>query len=426
MSKGFGKKALLYNKKGSKSNSNCGTPSKNNNTNDSEDDNKLMVKFVFEGEKFHARTPIMFEQLSLDDLLKKLTLDITLPPPSANELFETYFKEDIYPYIRHNIQSQIRNKRDITKLWDLQSIILQKIYEERAELLRVEWTKLRKQNTNALKMDNNNLQTDDLSQELLRKKAQLKAKNKANKQKWKDQIAMQIASGQFDEPQIKKQPKEDNNKSYRKKKKDQKKNKSKTSKPNKQIKKKKVKKWKDKKTKKQPEWPGIVNKQIPITNTVYNNKKSAAEQLKENYQKLAEQNNGNNNKDKKLILSELKYKIIIRSEHNEYIMDNENNNDKQIELIKNGMEVKGDLLVGIKIWLYMCEMNSKIENDKDEIWLNTNKNEVLLSINHVKLFEVLWSDFGMGINRKIDENNINVVFVKKTKILRVKIPILSV
>ena len=61
MSKGFGKKALLQNKKGSKSTTNSphkgGNNDKNNNklnklNNDSDD--KLMVKFVFEGEKFHA------------------------------------------------------------------------------------------------------------------------------------------------------------------------------------------------------------------------------------------------------------------------------------------------------------------------------------------------------------------------------------
>ena len=175
MSKGFGKKALQQNKKGSKTNSTHSSPSKNEDDND--DDNKLMVKFVFEGEKFHARTPICFDQLSLNDLLNKVTIDITLPPPSAQELFESYFKEDIYPYIRHNIQSQIRNKRDITKLWDLQSIILQNIYIERAKLIKQEWTKRRGKESNKKNGD------DELDEEAAKKKAELKAKNKANKQK---------------------------------------------------------------------------------------------------------------------------------------------------------------------------------------------------------------------------------------------------
>eukprot|EP01084_Bolivina_argentea_P076729 139088_1 len=193
MSKGFGKKALLQNKKGSKVSSNNNSPNKFNSvpkvvkerniatTNNKDEEDKLMVKFVFEGEKFHARTPICFDTLVLSDLLSKCSLDTTLPPPTAQELFETYFKEDIYPYIRHNIQSQIRNKRDITKLWELQSNILQNIYDERAALLYQEW---KNRKDLKLKAKQNELEKDEDALENARKREELKAKNKAKKKNW--------------------------------------------------------------------------------------------------------------------------------------------------------------------------------------------------------------------------------------------------
>lgn len=244
------------------------------------DENKVMLKFVFEGEKFHARTPICFDtDLTLKEVLAKNELDMSLPPPTPQELFEAYFKEDIYPYIRHNIQSQIRNKKDIAKLWDLQSSILQGIYVQRARLLKKEWEQRKKNDKR--KKRKSSVQTEGEQEskedEAARKKAEKAAKKKANQQKWKEEIAMQIASGIFDEPQPKK--KEDKNDDGKSHKKDKKKEKKKPPQPQpaqhapppqqqassqalpanaKQGKKqKKMKKWKDKKAKPETEWPSM-------------------------------------------------------------------------------------------------------------------------------------------------------------------------
>ena len=507
MSKGFGKKALQQNKKGSKANSSQNSPSKTSK--DDDDDNKLMVKFVFEGEKFHARTPICFDQLNLSDLLRKINLDITLPPPSAQELFEAYFKEDIYPYIRHNIQSQIRNKRDITKLWDLQSIILQNIYIERAKLIKEEWTKRRAKNGKSG-------QKEDIEDtEAARKKAELKAKNKLNKQRWKEQMALQIASGAFDEPQPVK--KKENDKEKKKKEKKNKKQQQKKKQPTKPAKKKKVKKWKDKKVKKEPEWPSFATKPV-ATSTASSAQGSAkkevkkgptlSEQLKQNLQRMEMENNNNNNnvinngnddnhgdhhlllpqnngqqqhskhneqvvyngynggglngnnggnngllrnnnngnsnnndykiKNNKincLIKSQLKYKMVLKSNH-DYHLISDQDDFKQIEGIKPYIDNLNNVneLNCIKIWIYFIDhfngnnddYNNNSKYNESQIWLNTDKDQVQLKMNQSKLFEILWNDFGNAVKKRIDSPNIDVVFIKKSKALRLKIPVLSI
>merc|ERR1712154_397794 len=185
--------------------------------------------------------PIFIDNITLKELIHKTHLDLTHPPPSAQQIFELYFKDDIYPYIRQNIQSLIRNKRDITKLWDLQSTALQKIYIERAKMLKNEWLDRTK------RAKKNGLSGND--EEAARKKAEFKKKNKQKQKKWKDHIAEQIAMGIFEDDKLSKNTnpkrKDNKNKNINSKKKEN--HKKEQQKKSKSSKKKKLKKWKDKK-----------------------------------------------------------------------------------------------------------------------------------------------------------------------------------
>ena len=82
-------------------------------------------------------------------------------------------------------------------------------------------------------------------------------------------------------------------------------------------------------------------------------------------------------------------------------------------------------LVVIKIWIYM-EIQQRIKDQFSQILLVTDREKIHLSLNDCALFELLWNDFGQEVKQRIDSSNIGVVFVKKSKTLRVKIPILSI
>ena len=420
---GCGKKAKFHNdhkKKGSASG----------------EDEGHIIKFVYLGEKSHSRTPIFYKNLSLSDILKKIPLDISLPPPSAQSLFESYFKEDIFPYVRHNIQSQINNKRDIAKLWEVQKEQLQTVYIERAKLLKTEWLRLKE-------IHKNSKSKADIDEEAMKKKMDLKAKKKQKSQDWKEQIAMKIASGQFDdEPVLPSQ----HQRSVQIKSKKKKKEKKKMVKPSKPIKKKKLKKWKEKKVKTEPEWPSFGGAK-PVngttdTNTNNNEKRqSVASLLKENLkrmeaeeqlsplsqsrdvQKVKTDANDSCASNGKLIASELRFKVLLRSENGEHVICDENESESTKVFIDSLQNVNE--LVVIKIWIYM-EIQQRIKDQFSQILLVTDREKVHLSLNDCALFELLWNDFGQEVKQRIDSSNIGVVFVKKSKTLRVKIPILSI
>merc|ERR1712154_727548 len=95
-------------------------------------------------------------------------------------------------YVRHNIQSQINNKRDIAKLWSVQGNPLKDVYIERAALLKEEWLRMKE-------VQKNNESKSDIDNDAMKKRMDLKAKNKAKQANWKEEMAMKIASGQFDD-----------------------------------------------------------------------------------------------------------------------------------------------------------------------------------------------------------------------------------
>eukprot|EP01083_Nonionella_stella_P093723 262745_1 len=419
MSKGSSKRSAKSSKTSTTDNSPATKP------NASQDDDNMIVKFVMmrtTGQKFHARSPICFDSLTLDDLLQKTSLDLAVPAPTARQLFEIYFKEEIHPYVHHQIQCHLRNKRDILKLWDVQSNRLQNIYEHRAKLLKEEWLRRRQVNKQPRKQ-----KQDDTDPESAKRKAKLKAKNKANKQKWADEIAMRIASGQFDQiepspPQQKqvKPPKKTNPK--------KKKAPSKTTK-----KKKKLKKWKDKKPKKAKEiWPVMNPKDKTNDKTKDNSstgssaspiKTPIAEILKEKSEK-PKPIKLENKSEKPKIHSELRYTFVMWSDDKEYVMDDEMEH-KQMQSLNEYIDDGCNDLVLIKIRIHM---DSWIH--MEHMLLNTDKDHVVLTVNqqniNLKLFEILWNNFGHAIKERIDTQHINVAFVKKSNTLRVKIPILSI
>eukprot|EP01083_Nonionella_stella_P139752 426984_1 len=407
MSKGgFSKRSA----KGSKASTTNNSPAKS----DVEDEGKMMVKFVFEGQKFHARTPICFEPLTLEDLLQKTHLDMSLPAPTARQLFEMYFNEDIYPYAHHNIQSHIRNKRDRVKLWDAQSNTLQNIYQERAKLLNDEWMKRRQFNKQ------HKQRQSDIDLESARRKAELKAKNKVNKQKWKDEIAMRIASGQFDQLEPSK-PQHKKRINPSKKPNQNKKNPKKTPSKSAKKKKKRRKKWKDKRTKNVLEWP-VMNNNNDNNSPNLSHISPTKTPIKPKLQKLqtAVKPTGYHGK---WIHSELRYKFVLRSEHREYVMDDGMEQQSLAQYIANGCS---DLvLIKVRIHLDSCRIDHK-----EQMLLRTDKDHVLLTVNqqnnNMKLFEILWIRFGHAIKERIDTQRTDVVFVKKSNTLRVKIPILSI
>lgn len=456
-------------------------------------------------------------------MLQKVDLSLFTAPPSGQEVFEIYFKEDIFPFIRHGIQSKITNKKVIHSLWDIQSNMLQKIYCDRSDLLKTEWAKRMKSKESIGK---SHLTKEE--EEAMRKKQELKAKKEAAKLRRKEEMERLISSGAFDEPKAppkvssKKKKKEKAKKSEKKKaKKSEKKKKeqekeertSKAQKQQKAPKKKKIKKWKDKKSKKQSTelWPAIKSKaktspkSTPQTKQLNLNTNSNANSngkpnvnsngksnvnsngmnevlssqpirngvdpnmpsnhslphsevhsahslpLQNGYGPLhghhgvvehhhghhpvhhhQSERNGhshhlerhrNERIHRKMIRSSLRFKLLVRGESDEYVVGSGPDIHRQIEGLKlfmDGMQSLNDLQC-IKIWIF-CDLNVA---PGQEIWLCTDREQVNVTLNQSKLFEILWSDFGHAVKRRIDSANIKVMFMKNLRCLRLKIPFYS-
>jgi len=516
MSKSLNKKGAKYpSKSKQKSSPNLSKSAKSPKANVAppDDENRIFTRFVWIGNQTHSRTPIYFYKLTLRQLLEKVDLELFNEPPSAQQIFEIYFKEDIFPHIRCGIQSKINNKKDIAKLWEVQSNTLQSIYADRAEILKAEWAKKVK----SKKVSAQSHLTEE-EKETMRKKAEQKARNEAAKLKRKEEMERLISSGAFDEKpsksaksgkskksekskkssKSKKAEQEQHAKSQRKREEEERKRKE-EAKTVKAVKKKKGKKWKEKKSRKQStteQWPAMkgssksskstpkmtpeikaksakrtestatISGAQPIRNDMDRNDGHSAvprvgavpseqpvpalngyphgqplhsvygqygghhpvhhQSARNGYHHPVEQHRNGRERmvnHRKMVRSQLRFKLVVRSESEEYVLRNGPDVQRQMDGLQMFIERLHSVneLLWIKIWIY-CDLNVPLGQD---LWLCTDREHVNVTLNQSKLFEIIWSDFGHAVKRRIDSPNIKTVYVRKTNALRLKVPILS-
>ena len=126
---------------------------------------------------------------------------------------------------------------------------------------------------------------------------------------------------------------------------------------------------------------------------------------------------------RKMIKSHLRFKLVVRSESEEYVVESGPNLHRQMDGLRVFMDAMQSVneLHWIKIWIFV-DLNVAQGQD---LWLSTDREQVNVTLNQSKLFEILWTDFGHAVKRRIDSPNIKTVFVKKTNALRLKIPFYS-
>jgi len=66
-------------------------------------------------------------------------------PPSAKQVFEIYYYDEILPFLKKSGQQSIRGKKDLSNVWHIQTKAFKSFYEERSRILSTEWNKLSKE-----------------------------------------------------------------------------------------------------------------------------------------------------------------------------------------------------------------------------------------------------------------------------------------
>merc|ERR1712048_1081902 len=82
---------------------------------------------------------------SKEELLKKIKLSVHRGPPSAKQVFEIYYYDEILPFLKKSGQQSIRGKKDLSNVWHIQTKAFKSFYEERSRILSTEWNKLSKE-----------------------------------------------------------------------------------------------------------------------------------------------------------------------------------------------------------------------------------------------------------------------------------------
>merc|ERR1712048_1045718 len=80
---------------------------------------------------------------SKEELLKKIKLSVHRGPPSAKQVFEIYYYDEILPFLKKSGQQSIRGKKDLSNVWHVQPKAFKSFYEERSRILLTEWNKLK-------------------------------------------------------------------------------------------------------------------------------------------------------------------------------------------------------------------------------------------------------------------------------------------
>jgi len=88
---------------------------------------------------------IFIIQPSKAELLKKIKISVTRGPPSAKQVFEVYYYDEILPFLKKSGQQSIRGKKDLSNVWHIQTKAFKSFYEERAKILTTEWQRLSKE-----------------------------------------------------------------------------------------------------------------------------------------------------------------------------------------------------------------------------------------------------------------------------------------
>merc|ERR1712129_506514 len=81
------------------------------------------------------------------ELLNKVNIALRDTPISAKELFEIYYYDEILPFLKKSGQQSIRGKKDLGKVWQIQTKTFKSLYEERVRVLLDEWQNMKKNGT---------------------------------------------------------------------------------------------------------------------------------------------------------------------------------------------------------------------------------------------------------------------------------------
>eukprot|EP01084_Bolivina_argentea_P205112 350442_1 len=120
----------------------------NNNSSNNRNNTELSsVTFKYPG-RFATltRTILLNENLTINELQRKIILSSSQQPPDAKKVFELYYMDEIYPFINKHAQETINNKKTISKSWELQTNHFKKIYIRRSEILKIKWNEIGNKN----------------------------------------------------------------------------------------------------------------------------------------------------------------------------------------------------------------------------------------------------------------------------------------
>ena len=128
------------------------------NDNDSSEVNSTTVIFKYYSVHSSAKTNrhIFITQPTKQELLNKIKLSLSSNPPTAKELFEIYYYDEILPFLKKSGQQSIRGKKDLSKVWQIQTKTFKNLYEDRAKILMEEWQKMKKETKKKSKKSRNN------------------------------------------------------------------------------------------------------------------------------------------------------------------------------------------------------------------------------------------------------------------------------
>jgi len=117
-----------------------------NNDNDASEVNSTTVIFKYYSVHSSAKTNrhIFITSPTRQELLNKIKLSLSSNPPTAKELFEVYYYDEILPFLKKSGQQSIRGKKDLSKVWQIQTKTFKNLYEDRAKILLEEWQKMKK------------------------------------------------------------------------------------------------------------------------------------------------------------------------------------------------------------------------------------------------------------------------------------------
>eukprot|EP00484_Ammonia_sp_Unknown_P011297 CAMPEP_0197077198 /NCGR_PEP_ID=MMETSP1384-20130603/212496_1 /TAXON_ID=29189 /ORGANISM="Ammonia sp." /LENGTH=578 /DNA_ID=CAMNT_0042516059 /DNA_START=46 /DNA_END=1782 /DNA_ORIENTATION=- len=109
-------------------------------------ENSTTVIFKYYSVHSSAKTNrhIFITPPSKQELVDKIGLSLQQTPPSAKELFEIYYYDEILPFLKKSGQQSIRGKKDLGKVWQIQTKTFKNLYEDRSKILTEEWLAMKK------------------------------------------------------------------------------------------------------------------------------------------------------------------------------------------------------------------------------------------------------------------------------------------